>query len=107
MKVLEDGRIQCRVRIPGEYKGERFVYEDKEGDDGSQYIWPDGDASQYWWQDGNFSCDCNRWGFLPEHLKKVHDGKCGHEIILFRIIPIEGDNLPILELDYEDRIPNP
>lgn len=114
MKILEDGRIQCRVRIEGRYKGEYFTYTDPIGEDGSQFIWPrepefgdtekdinDKRASRSWWEDGNMGCDCNRSRYLPEHLLKIHGGDCDHEIELHTITPIEGDNLPTLTLTDE------
>jgi len=110
MRVLDDGRINCKVRIEGSYKGENFIYEDEDDQFGSQYIWPaencDGDdeqeindnrASRYWWEEGNLGCDCNRCRFLPPHME--HSGDCGHTITINKIIPIEGDNLPILILN--------
>lgn len=96
MKVLEDGRIQCRVRITGTYKGQPFEYVDPEGEDGSQFIQPDGDPSTYWWSEGNFGCDCNRYYLLPEEWG-VTDENCGHMIKIDMIQPIDYDG-PTLHL---------
>lgn len=105
MHIIDKGtdseRIVCRVMIIGTYKGEMFVYQDGPDNEGSQYYWvkDNMDPSTFWWTDGNMACDCNRSAFLPEHLYKLHGGGCGHEIKFDRIIPIEGENLPILILD--------
>lgn len=94
-------RIQCRVRIEGEYDGIPFVYEDPLESEGSQFFWIDGetDPSTYWWTEGNMACDCNRIGFMPAELQKLHPGGCGEAIHLRKIIPLEGENLPVLNLD--------
>ncbi|MBX2906187.1 MAG: hypothetical protein KF744_09125 [Taibaiella sp.] len=107
MKVIDVGteneRIVTRCRIEGTFRGISFVYEDPEDSEGSQYIWTrDNDPSKYWWSEGNFACDCNRRRFLPENLQNQKDEECGDEIIIKIIIPIEGDNLPVLELDEDD-----
>lgn len=113
MRILEDGRIQCRVEIKGEHDGRNFTYIDPIESDGSQFIWPrdnedgwlgeqetlDKMASRFWWEDGNMSCDCNRWSFLPDDMKQNHNRDCGHSIKIFSITPIEGDNLPVLILN--------
>lgn len=103
MKVLRHGAgdecIQCRCRIEGHYMGRDFIYEDPEHADGWYYFWvKHQDPSTYWWAEGNMSCDCNRYIFLPADLQALHDGKCGESIMIKRIIPLEGDNLPILDL---------
>ena len=99
--------IQVRCRIEGTYKGEEWVYEDPEGY-GSQYIHVEEDTGildpyTFWWSHGNFSCDCNRYRFLPEKMQaQIEDEEqCGKEIRIRRIIPLEGDNLPVLELNEE------
>lgn len=97
MKVLEDGRVNCRVQIIGRFNGELFTYTDPE-DQMSQYIWPDGDPSTFWWEEGNMACDCNRRRFLPEHLKAQVKEECGRRIDIISITPLE-DNLPILVLE--------
>jgi hypothetical protein len=96
MRVLEEGRIVCRVRITGSYKGRPFVYTDPIGSDGSQYIWKSGDPSTYWWKVGNFSCDCNRRQFVPKDWD-VPEG-CGKNILINKIQPIDYDG-PVLELN--------
>ncbi len=93
MKALDDGRINCRVRITGTFQGKPFEYIDPEDSDGSQYIWPDGDPSTYWWAEGNFSCDCNRWDFVGDE-----EMECGETICIDQIEPIDYDG-PILFLD--------
>lgn len=95
--VLEDGVINCQVRIEGTYKGVSFVYTD-EGEDRSQFIWPedeDGNVnlSEFWWSEGNYGCDCNRCSFLPGNVKL----DCGHEIRIDKIIPLDP-RLPELNL---------
>lgn len=96
MQVLDDGRIRCRVRITGTYKGNAFEYTDPEDDEGSQFIWPNGDPSTFWWSEGNMACDCNRAKYLPEAWG-VED-ECGHEICIDRIEPVDYDG-PVLELN--------
>lgn len=93
MEILEDGRVNCRVKIIGTYKGRPFEYVDPEGV-GSQFICPDGDPSTGWWTDGNMACDCNRSVFLPEEWG-VED-VCGHEILIDRIEPIDYDAPPLI-----------
>lgn len=107
MKKLEDGRTIIRVRIEGSLDGVKFTYEDPIGHEGSQYIWPkkegeedDNINSEYWWREGNMSCDCNRWGFLPSNLQRIHSGECGSSIRIYRLIPLEGD-FPTVEIDVE------
>lgn len=101
MKILDNGqRVQCRVMIIGSYRGETFVYEDPKESDGSQYIWKESnDPSEFWWSEGNMACDCNRIEFMPEHLQKQHSGECGHEIKIQSITPVEGVDLPTLQLN--------
>lgn len=129
MRVLDDGRIECRVRIRGTFRGEPFEYVDPDGQDvdgdeqhGSQFIWPAGvvsdiengpDPSTWWWSEGNMGCDCNRDYLLPEHMRKLlpkrsnspdEDGcLCGHEILIDSIEPVEcgpnGERLPSLFLN--------
>lgn len=98
-KMEDGGVLRCRVKIEGEYKGEKWTHEDGEDwREWSQFI-NDGDPSAYWWEDGNMSCDCNRYGFLPEHLRPLVDPDGhGHEIIINKIIPFDSC-LPTLELD--------
>lgn len=112
MKLLDDGRIQVRVRITGTFRGERWEYVDPDDRDGSQFIWPkdkcwsdDEIVSRYWWYDGNMSCDCNRWKFLPSHLQELcPEENCGEEICIDRIEPVEGDTSLVLVLnDTEER----
>lgn len=95
MKVLKDGRINCRVKITGTYLGKTFTYTDPEGTDGSPYYWPDGDPSIYWWSEGNFSCDCNRCEFIG-----IKNMECGDLIFIDRIEPVdypEGESLILNE----------
>lgn len=101
MKVLDDGRIQCRVKIIGTFCGEPFEFIDPEDSKGSQFIWPDGDPSTYWWTDGNFSCDCNRAQFIG---KKIGDVECGETINIDKIIPIdfEAKTLELNESKVEE-----
>lgn len=93
MKVLEDGSIQCRARITGTYQGMPFVYEDPEGDEGSQYYDAEGDPSTYWWAEGNFSCDCNRSQFVGVDLD------CGDEIFIDTIAPIDYPGVILLLME--------
>ena len=92
-------KINCRVKISGSYLGENWYYEDAENE-ASQYIdIEDNDPSELWWTDGNFSCDCNRWRFLPKHLQDKFDelhgntdkdgNRCGETIIINSIIPFD------------------
>ena len=96
MQKLDDGRINCRVKITGTYKGKPFEYIDPEGVEGSQYIWPDGDPSTFWWAEGNMACDCNRSYFLPEEWGVSNE--CGDEILIDTIVPVDYDG-PSLELN--------
>ena len=96
MKFLKDGRIQCRCRIVGSYRGHPFEFVDAEDSDGSQFIQADGDPSTWWWTEGNFGCDCNRSTFLPYAWGVPDD--CGHEIKIDRIEPIDYPG-PVLELN--------
>ncbi len=91
MVILDDGRIQCRVKITGTFRGKPFEYIDPEDSGGSQYIWPDGDPSTFWWTDGNYSCDCNRWRFAG-----VEELDCGEEICIDKIEPIDYDAEPLV-----------
>lgn len=95
----ESERIVCRVRIHGSYNGVEFVYEDDE-ETFSQFIWTkDNDPSEFWWSDGNYSCDCNRRNFLPEHLKiTLPDDTCGCRILIEKIVPID-ESLPELYIN--------
>ena|GEM_PF-6401207 len=101
MRYLDGGdRIQCRARIEGRYDGEDFIYEDAPDADGWYFYWmEDKNPSTFWWSEGNMSCDCNRHNFLPPHLQEKHNGECGGQIRLKRIIPLEGENLPVVELN--------
>jgi len=89
MKKIEDGRIQCRVKIIGVYKGRPFEYIDPVDSDGSQFYWPPDEEnanyepSEFWWAEGNMSCDCNRSAFIGIDLD------CGDTILIDRIEPIE------------------
>lgn len=95
MKLIEQGttseRIIAKCRIHGEYLGVPFEF------DSENYYWThdNNDPSTRWWVDGNMACDCNRVNFLPTELRSQHYGQCGHEIILTKIVPLEGD-LPTL-----------
>lgn len=101
MKKLEDGRVIVRCKIDGEFDGQSFTYEDPYNSDGSQYIWPNGDPSDYWWRSGNMACDCNLYAFLPEEMKKKHDGDCSHRILIRKITPLEGNLNDIYDInDY-------
>ena len=93
MKVLDDGRVNCRVKIIGTFHNQKFEYIDPEGVEGSQYIWPDGDPSTCWWTDGNYSCDCNRAKFVG-----LDNMPCGETINLEIIKPIDFDG-PTLVLN--------
>ncbi len=93
MKVLEDGSINCRVKITGTFHGKPFEYVDPEGSEGSQYVWPNGDPSTFWWAEGNLSCDCNRARFIGDE-----EMKCGNTIHIDEIEPIDYDG-PILFLN--------
>jgi len=103
MKIIDKDRVQIRVRIEGSYKGKPFVYEDPIDEDGSQFIWLNGEnddekCSAYWWREGNMSCDCNRCVFVGMPLGEL---KCGNEITIDKIIPLEG-NYPTLIVDGYD-----
>jgi len=98
MKVLDDGRVNCRVKITGTFHNQEFEYIDPEDAEGSQYIWPDGDPSTSWWTDGNFSCDCNRARFVGLDYMP-----CGETINIDVIEPIDFDG-PILELNETELI---
>jgi hypothetical protein len=108
MTVLGDGRIRCRVKITGTFRGRVWEYVDPEDSEGSQFIWPedeDGnvDPSQFWWSEGNMGCDCNRRSFLPDEMKdEIGEIQCGDLIKIDEIIPVErgpnGEELPSLEL---------
>ena len=93
MRQLDDGRIQCRVKITGTFRGEPYEYVDPEDHPGSQFIWPDGGSSDWWWSDGNMSCDCNRGEFVG-----IEDMECGETINIDMIEPIDYDG-PTLELN--------
>lgn len=104
MIILPDGRIQCRVKIIGSYRGEKFEYIDPENSDGSQFFSEDGDPSTYWWSEGNYSCDCNRSEFLSEELfgkweKNSGINECGDEILIDEIVPLDYPDGRILKLD--------
>lgn len=109
MKIIYKDRICIRVRIEGVFKGVKFIYEDPiNAIEGSQYIWvneedEDKKNSSYWWREGNMGCDCNRYQYLPKHMKELTEQKCGHEITINRIIPLEGENLTTLYVDFEYR----
>ena len=96
MKTLDNGKVQCRCRITGTYKGKTFVYTDPEGSDGSQFIDDSGDPSTYWWTEGNFACDCNRSEFLPDEFG--HDGECGNSIVIKKIECVDYDG-PVLFIE--------
>lgn len=96
--LLDDGRIQCRVVIKGFYNGKPFTYTDPEGQDGTQFIWPDGDPSEFWWSEGNMSCGCNRGRFAG-----VAGANCHTEVYINTITPLDPA-LPSLVLD---EWPNP
>ncbi len=107
MKLLNQGtdseRIQVRCRIEGSFMGTKFTYEDPKENDGSQFIYvKENDPSYFWWTDGNFGCDCNRVKFLPPELKQLFINECGNLILIDRIIPLEGDDLPVLELNESE-----
>lgn len=95
MKVLDDGRVQCRVKIVGTCldTGEVFEYIDPEDSEGSQFYWPNGDPSTFWWSEGNMSCDCNRGLFVG-----IDDKGCGSTICIDTIEAIDFDG-KILELN--------
>ena len=95
MKILEDGRINCRVKITGTYHGRPFEYIDPEGCY-SQFIWPNGDPSSLWWSEGGMRCDCARSYLLPEEWGIELD--CGEEIMIDSIEPIDY-NGPVLHLN--------
>ena len=88
-KQSEDGRIQCRVKITGTYRGSPWEFIDPEDSDGSQFIDADGDPSSFWWTEGNFGCDCNRAKFLPEAWGVEDD--CGTLIKMDKIEPIDKE----------------
>lgn len=99
------GLIQCRAIIRGSYKGQPFEYIDPEGDEGSQFIHPDGDPSEYWWTEGNMSCDCTRVKFLgatpkthPELFGPEGDELCGESIVIDSVTPLDA-SLPALHLN--------
>lgn len=105
-RVLPDGRINCRVRIEGEYQGKPFTYIDPLGCEGSQYIWPadeEGniDPSSFWWSEGNMACDCNRRMFLPPEVEATVPDGCGHKIRINHIVPLDS-RLPEFEPYNED-----
>lgn len=110
MKIHDRGTdkesVQYRVRIEGTLNGKPWVYEDPEKSDGSQFLWvKENDPSTFWWSEGNMCCDCNRAKFVPIELRAnlpldTDDGyECGNNIFIDRIIPLEGDSLPTLELN--------
>ena len=125
MKVLADGRLQVRVKITGTFRGQPWEYTDPDTCDGSQFLWPPGThedqgddelnakewgCSYYWWASGNMACDCNRAEFLPPEMfaaiygmpiekMAFEDFRCGEEILIDEIVPIEGDIRPILCLN--------
>ena len=86
MKILDDGRINCRVKITGTFKGQPFEYTDPESTPGSQFYDRDGDPSRFWWAEGNFSCDCNRGQFVG-----LDEMECGETINIDKIEPIDFD----------------
>lgn len=90
-------RIVAKVKVTGEYQGVSFEAES------TNYYWvnENNEPSRFWWDEGNMSCDCNRVAFLPEAIREKHPGDCGHTITVFRIIPLEGDNLPIIDLTID------
>lgn len=93
METLKDGRICCRARVQGVYRGKPFDYTEPEGEDGSYYLLPDGDPSTFWWADGNMSCDCNRGRFVGENIEE-----CGEDILIDTVSPVEFEG-PILRLN--------
>ena len=102
MKILDDGRIQGRVRIIGSYHGNQFEYIDPDNCDGSQY-WNSTEhngyePSEFWWSEGNMSCDCNRGFLIGKTLE------CGNEIRIDRIECIEEteQGLPALVLNESE-----
>lgn len=101
MRLIDQGtsneRIIANCKVTGEYKGIPFESTTE------NYFWTheENEPSAYWWREGNMACDCNRVQFLPESLREQHNGKCGGEIYIWEIIPLEG-NLPILKVDGLD-----
>lgn len=80
--------------------GENWVYEDDKNSNGNYTYWvKEKEANQYIWADGNNSCDCNRYRFLPLHLQEKHSSECGTDIFIDKIIPLEGEGLPTMELN--------
>lgn len=128
MKVLDDGRLQVRVKITGTFRGQPWEYTDPDTREGSQFLWPPGSHddygddeinarewgnSYYWWASGNLACDCNRAKFLPPEMffalygvsieeMTLSDFRCGDEILIDEIVPIEGDIRPALCLNETD-----
>jgi hypothetical protein len=86
MKILDDGRVRCRVKITGTFKGKPFEYIDPENTDGSQFYHQDGDPSTFWWTYGNYACDCNRAQFVG-----LAGLECGGTINIDKIEPIDHD----------------
>lgn len=106
-----------RARIEGTYKGQKWVYEDPPGSQGSLSVWSDGSSSDYWWAEGNGSCDCNRVRYfdperkvrelynLPDCHSDDPDPKCGTDICIDRIISLDG-KAPDIILDETGTIRN-
>lgn len=104
MKQIDNDRVQIRVRIEGSYLGVPWVYEDPIDDDGSQFIWLNGETedeknSAFWWREGNMACDCNRRPFMVGKRMDFSD-ECTNLIKIHRIIPLEG-NFSTLIVDEE------
>ncbi len=95
MKGLVGGRIRCRVRITGTYKGNYWEYIDPPDHPGSQFVIPpqtgenqtdEWDLSEYWWTDGNMYCDCCRSRFIGLDLDCSSD-----EICITKIEPLDKE----------------
>jgi hypothetical protein len=96
---MSENSIPYRARITGAYKGVLFVFEDPEHLY-SNYFWKgENDPSEFWWSDGNMACDCNRSRFLPEGLFRDIRDKCGEDIQIEYIEPIEDKAIPVLFLN--------
>jgi len=99
--------VWIRVRIEGIYNGKEFTYTDPIGEDGSTTVreGEDGpDPSTYWWTEGNFSCDCNRWKFLPIELQKERGDRldeCGNEI-KFRTLTVIDPPYEGLQINFDE-----